>query len=105
MIQVVLISESVRLQQLLATYGIATQTPTQVEPVQIWPPSELVNAYERLGVNDKLRLSGRPARPIGGLGTAKVKCLTYRWPLNPENDAVWAIVSWLTKITVNKRLL
>ncbi|CAF1572231.1 unnamed protein product, partial [Rotaria sordida] len=41
-IQVVAISESVRLQQVLATYGIQTQTPKQVEPILIWPPAELV---------------------------------------------------------------
>lgn len=71
-IQVTLIAESVRLQQLLATYGIQTQTPHQIEPIQIWPPNELVKAYEQLGVNTKLGLTGRPPRPIGGLGTAKV---------------------------------
>jgi len=71
-IQVVLISESVRLQQMLGTYGIQTQTPHQIEPMQIWPPSELVRAYEQLGINSKLGLSGRPSRPIGGLGTAKI---------------------------------
>lgn len=71
----VLIAESVRLQQLLATYGIQTQTPHQIEPIQIWPPVELAKAYEQLGVNDKLGLSGRPPRPIGGLGTAKVRFL------------------------------
>ena len=71
-IQVALISESVRLQQMLATYGIQTQTPHQIEPIQIWPPGELVKAYEQLGVNSKLGLTGRPSRPIGGLGTAKV---------------------------------
>ena len=27
---------------MLANYGILTQTPTEVEPVQIWPPGELV---------------------------------------------------------------
>lgn len=27
---------------MLATYGIDTQTPKQVEPIQIWPPSELI---------------------------------------------------------------
>ena len=44
--------------------------------MQIWPPSELVKAYTRLGVNEKLNLSGRPARPIGGLGTAKVNIIS-----------------------------
>ena len=30
------------LQTTLATFGIETQTPQQIEPIQIWPPSELV---------------------------------------------------------------
>ena len=68
----VLIAESVRLQQTLATYGIQCQTPHQIEPIQIWPPMVLAKAYENLGVNTKLALTGRPPRPIGGLGTAKV---------------------------------
>jgi len=72
-IQVVLIAESVRLQQTLATYGIQCQTPHQIEPIQIWPPMVLAKAYSNLGVNAKLSLTGRPPRPIGGLGTAKVR--------------------------------
>ncbi|CAF0750479.1 unnamed protein product [Rotaria sordida] len=71
-IQVVAISESVRLQQVLATYGIQTQTPKQVEPILICPPAELVKAYANLGANKKLGFSGRPDRPIGVLGTCKV---------------------------------
>ena len=31
-----------RLQVFLNTYGIQTQTPQQVEPIQIWPQKELV---------------------------------------------------------------
>lgn len=31
-----------RLQVFLSTYGIQTQTPQQVEPIQIWPQKELV---------------------------------------------------------------
>lgn len=71
-IQVVLIAESVRLQQLLATYGIQTQTPHQVEPIQIWSPKELTKAYSHLGVNSKLGLTGRPSRPFGVLSTSKI---------------------------------
>lgn len=56
----------------MATYGIQTQTPHEVEPVQIWSSSQLVKVYEQLGVNTKLGLSGRPLRPIGALGTSKV---------------------------------
>uniref|UniRef100_A0A8B9MNJ9 Phosphorylase b kinase regulatory subunit n=1 Tax=Accipiter nisus TaxID=211598 RepID=A0A8B9MNJ9_9AVES len=60
------------LQVFLNTYGIQTQTPQQVEPIQIWAQKELVKAYFHLGVNDKLGLSGRPDRPIGCLGTSKI---------------------------------
>ncbi|GAB1599348.1 phosphorylase b kinase regulatory subunit beta-like [Argonauta hians] len=71
-IQMVLISESAELQKLLGTYGIETQTPRQVEPIQIWSPKELTKAYEYLGKNEKLQISGRPSRPFGVLSTSKV---------------------------------
>ena len=71
-VQVILIAESIRLQAMMATYGIQCQTPLEVEPVQIWSPSQLVQVYEFLGVNKKLGLKGRPSRPIGALGTSKL---------------------------------
>ncbi|XP_075211939.1 putative phosphorylase b kinase regulatory subunit beta isoform X2 [Lycorma delicatula] len=71
-VQIVLIAESMRLQAMMATYGIQTQTPHEVEPVQIWSSNELVKVYQNLGVNKKLCLSGRPSRPVGALGTSKV---------------------------------
>ncbi|KAM4767460.1 phosphorylase b kinase regulatory subunit beta isoform 1-T3 [Cyanocitta cristata] len=71
-VHVALIAESQRLQVFLNTYGIQTQTPQQVEPIQIWAQKELVKAYFHLGVNEKLGLSGRPDRPIGCLGTSKI---------------------------------
>ncbi|XP_072320630.1 phosphorylase b kinase regulatory subunit beta isoform X1 [Eucyclogobius newberryi] len=71
-IHVALIAESQRLQVFLNTYGIQTQTPQQVEPIQIWPQKELVKAYRFLAVNNKLGLSGRPDRPVGCIGTCKI---------------------------------
>ncbi|XP_024151005.1 phosphorylase b kinase regulatory subunit beta isoform X2 [Oryzias melastigma] len=71
-IHVSLIAESQRLQVFLNTYGIQTQTPQQVEPIQIWPQKELVKAYRFLAVNKKLGLSGRPERPVGCIGTCKI---------------------------------
>ncbi|KAL1123716.1 hypothetical protein AAG570_001489, partial [Ranatra chinensis] len=71
-VQIVLIAESMRLQAMMATYGIQTQTPHEVEPVQIWSSTQLIKVYENLGVNRKLELKGRPTRPIGALGTSKV---------------------------------
>uniref|UniRef100_H2TKZ5 Phosphorylase b kinase regulatory subunit n=1 Tax=Takifugu rubripes TaxID=31033 RepID=H2TKZ5_TAKRU len=72
MVQVALIAESQRLQVFLNTYGIQTQTPQQVEPIQIWPQKELVKAYRFLAVNKKLGLTGRPERPVGCIGTCKI---------------------------------
>ncbi|XDV18003.1 hypothetical protein PO909_023790 [Leuciscus waleckii] len=63
---------SFRLQVFLNTYGIQTQTPQQVEPIQIWPQKELVKAYRFLAINKKLGLSGRPERPVGCIGTCKI---------------------------------
>ncbi|XP_044266154.1 probable phosphorylase b kinase regulatory subunit beta isoform X5 [Tribolium madens] len=71
-VQIVLIAESMRLQAMMATYGIQTQTPHEVEPVQVWSSTQLVKVYENLGINHKLKLQGRPVRPIGSLGTSKV---------------------------------
>nr|XP_019935326.1 PREDICTED: phosphorylase b kinase regulatory subunit beta [Paralichthys olivaceus] len=71
-IHVALIAESQRLQVFLNTYGIQTQTPQQVEPIQIWPQKELVKAYRFLAINKKLGLNGRPDRPVGCIGTCKV---------------------------------
>ncbi|XP_054626078.1 phosphorylase b kinase regulatory subunit beta isoform X1 [Dunckerocampus dactyliophorus] len=71
-VHVALVAESQRLQVFLNTYGIQTQTPQQVEPIQIWPQKELVKAYRFLAVNKKLGLSGRPDRPVGCIGTSKI---------------------------------
>lgn len=95
-VQVSLIAESRNLQTTLATFGIETQTPQQIEPIQIWPPSLLVQAYKRLGVNRKLGLSGRPPRPIGTLGTSKIYRILGRtvvtYPkLLDENDFYMAL--------------
>jgi len=72
LIQVGIIAESMRLQQALATHGILSQTPTQVEPIQIWSPNNLKEALNNLGHNRNLGLSGRPNRPVGLLGTSMV---------------------------------
>uniref|UniRef100_A0A0N5AQ64 Phosphorylase b kinase regulatory subunit n=1 Tax=Syphacia muris TaxID=451379 RepID=A0A0N5AQ64_9BILA len=71
-VQVALIAESSRLQMMLSTYGISTQTPLELEPVQIWPSWKLVKIFESLGKNEKLHLGGRPARPFGPLNTSKI---------------------------------
>ncbi|KAM3176771.1 hypothetical protein ACTXT7_005839 [Hymenolepis weldensis] len=70
-IQMILLAESTRLQQILATYGIQTQTPVEIEPLKLWPPGILVKASAFMGFNRRLGLKGRPPRPLGCLGASK----------------------------------
>ena len=72
MVQVVLISESRRLQASLSTYGVISQTPDEIEPVQIWSQWDMVKVFEKLGQSQRLGVSGRPPRPIGALGSSKI---------------------------------
>ena len=71
-VQIVLIAESRRLQASLSTYGVVCQTPDEIEPVQIWSQWDMVKVFEKLGQTKKVKLSGRPPRPIGALGSSKI---------------------------------
>uniref|UniRef100_UPI00358E08F8 phosphorylase b kinase regulatory subunit beta-like n=1 Tax=Myxine glutinosa TaxID=7769 RepID=UPI00358E08F8 len=73
LVNVTLVAENERLQAFLNTYGIQSQTPLLMEPVYVWPQSELVKVYTNLARNDKLGLKGRPPRPVGCLGTSKFR--------------------------------
>lgn len=61
-VQVVLLSEDVKLQSKLAVYGLETQTIDEVQPVTIASHKALLEVYSTLGMNRKLGLSGRPRR-------------------------------------------
>jgi len=56
----------------LYSYSHPISPRFQIEPIQIWSPKELSKAYEYLGINKKLGLTGRPKRPFGVLSTSKV---------------------------------
>ncbi|MFH4977840.1 hypothetical protein AB6A40_004549 [Gnathostoma spinigerum] len=71
-VQIALIAESTSVQMLLSTYGISSQTPKELEPVQIWPSWKMVKVFESLGKDSKLNLGGRPPRPFGPLNTSKI---------------------------------
>uniref|UniRef100_A0AC35U6Q3 Phosphorylase b kinase regulatory subunit n=1 Tax=Rhabditophanes sp. KR3021 TaxID=114890 RepID=A0AC35U6Q3_9BILA len=71
-VQIALISESTRLQMMLSTYGITSQTPHEIDPVQIWPSWRMVEVFNYLGCDKKLKLGGRPSRPFGSLNTCKI---------------------------------
>ena len=69
-VQVAVIAESSQLQASLNTFGVMTQTPDEIEPVQIWSQWDMVKVFNELGQNDKMKITGRPSRPIGVLGTS-----------------------------------
>lgn len=72
LVQIALLAEDEALQAELATFGIATQTPKQLEPVQVRDSAELSMVYTQIGRNDKLLLSGRPTRRLRSLTTSRL---------------------------------
>jgi phosphorylase kinase alpha/beta subunit len=75
-VQIALLAEDQDLQALLEGYGISSQTPTQVEPIQVRSASALSQAYTQIGRNDKLKLTGRPQRRLRSLTTCRVFQIT-----------------------------
>jgi phosphorylase kinase alpha/beta subunit len=70
-VQIALLSEDEELQSQLANYGIPTQVPSQVEPVQVRYAVELSVIYSQIGRNDELGISGRPVRRLRSLTTSR----------------------------------
>lgn len=71
-VQVALIAEDEVLQAELAAYAIATQTPSQVAPIQIRHAEDLALVYAEVGCNAQLGLSGRPIRRLRSLTTSRI---------------------------------
>ncbi len=71
-VQIALLAADEELQLQLADYGIATQIPTQIEPIQVRQSTELAAAYTQIGRNDKLGLTGRPIRRLRSLTTCRI---------------------------------
>jgi phosphorylase kinase alpha/beta subunit len=71
-VQIALLAEDEDLQAQLATYGIATQTPKQVEPMQVRQAIELSTVYAQMGHCDALSLTGRPVRRLRSLTTSRI---------------------------------
>ncbi|NEQ20026.1 MAG: glycosyl hydrolase family 15 [Microcoleus sp. SIO2G3] len=71
-VQIALLAEDEDLKAQLAAYGIATQTPKQVEPVQVRQATELSTVYAQMGRCDLLALTGRPVRRLRSLTTSRI---------------------------------
>ncbi|HLP90733.1 MAG TPA: glycoside hydrolase family 15 protein [Nostocaceae cyanobacterium] len=72
LVQIALLAEDENLQNQLEVHGIETQTPTQVEPIQVRKSPELAQIYTQIGRNDKLGLTGRPLRRLRSLSTSRI---------------------------------
>ncbi len=72
LVQIALLAEDENLQAKLEVHGIETQTPQQVEPIQVRHAGELSVAYTQIGRNDKLGISGRPERRLRSLTTSRI---------------------------------
>lgn len=71
-VQIALLAEDEALQAQLATYGIGTQTPKQVDPLQVRHATELSRLYAQIGRCDALGLTGRPIRRLRSLTTSRI---------------------------------
>jgi phosphorylase kinase alpha/beta subunit len=71
-VQIALLAEDEDLQAKLEVHGIETQTPTQLEPIQVRKAGELSAIYTQIGRNNKLGLSGRPVRRLRSLTISRI---------------------------------
>ncbi len=71
-VQIALLAEDESLQFELEAKGVSTQTPKQIEPIQVRRAGELSLAYNQIGRNDSIGLTGRPVRRLRSLTTSKV---------------------------------
>ncbi|RUR85974.1 glycoside hydrolase family 15 protein [Chlorogloeopsis fritschii PCC 9212] len=72
LVQIALLAEDEDLQLILEVHGIETQTPKQVEPIQVRQPDDFIAIYSQIGRSDKLGLTGRPPRRPRSLTTSRI---------------------------------
>ncbi|XP_065533425.1 phosphorylase b kinase regulatory subunit alpha, liver isoform isoform X3 [Lathamus discolor] len=71
-VQVTVLAESNQIKSLLQDHGIHVQSIADIHPLRVQPARILSNLYTMLGRNKNMKLSGRPHRHIGVLGTSKL---------------------------------
>ena len=82
-VQIALLAEDETVQEELAAQGVRTQTPEQIQPVELYSATELAEAYYQIGRNDKLGLTGRPVRRLLTLSSSRVFRLAGEWAVCP----------------------
>ncbi|XP_023489516.2 phosphorylase b kinase regulatory subunit alpha, liver isoform isoform X3 [Equus przewalskii] len=71
-VQVTVLAENNHIKELLRNHGVNVQTIADVRPIRVQPGRILSHIYAKLGRNKNMKLSGRPYRHIGVLGTSKL---------------------------------
>uniref|UniRef100_M3XV28 Phosphorylase b kinase regulatory subunit n=1 Tax=Mustela putorius furo TaxID=9669 RepID=M3XV28_MUSPF len=71
-VQVTVLAENSHIQDLLRKHGVNVQSIADIHPIRVQPGRILSHIYAKLGRNKNMKLSGRPYRHIGVLGTSKL---------------------------------
>ncbi|XP_053313294.1 phosphorylase b kinase regulatory subunit alpha, liver isoform isoform X2 [Spea bombifrons] len=71
-VQVCVVAESKEIQKMLKSHDISVQSFRDIRPIRVQPARILSHLYAKLGFNKAMKLSGRPYRHIGVLGTSKL---------------------------------
>nr|XP_004660991.1 phosphorylase b kinase regulatory subunit alpha, skeletal muscle isoform isoform X3 [Jaculus jaculus] len=71
-VQVSILAETEDIKAILKNNGIDVETIAEVYPIRVQPARILSHIYSSLGCNSKMKLSGRPYRLMGVLGTSKL---------------------------------
>ncbi|KAG8554135.1 hypothetical protein GDO81_003682 [Engystomops pustulosus] len=71
-VQVCILAETEDIQKILQRNGMEVETVAGVNPIRVQPARILSHIYARLGRNKKMKLTGRPYRNMGVLGTSKL---------------------------------
>ncbi|XP_069617626.1 phosphorylase b kinase regulatory subunit alpha, liver isoform isoform X4 [Ranitomeya imitator] len=71
-VQVSVLAETTEIKNMLKKHDINVQSFNDVRPFRVQPARILSHLYAKLGINKAMKLSGRPYRHIGVLGTSKL---------------------------------
>ncbi|XP_068918494.1 phosphorylase b kinase regulatory subunit alpha, skeletal muscle isoform [Petaurus breviceps papuanus] len=71
-VQVSFLAETEDIKAILRNNGIDVETIAEVYPIRVQPARILSHIYASLGRNSRMKLSGRPYRHMGVLGTSKL---------------------------------
>ncbi|XP_003280925.2 phosphorylase b kinase regulatory subunit alpha, skeletal muscle isoform isoform X3 [Nomascus leucogenys] len=71
-VQVSILAETEEIKAILKDKGIYVETIAEVYPIRVQPARILSHIYSSLGCNNRMKLSGRPYRHMGVLGTSKL---------------------------------